>query len=139
MPIIDLLPEQSAEDATEEATPGIEVSWELQAVAESIADYMKQQNGELQEDSESDVPISVELQNARLLLRDKVMVIIGGVCKPHAQQRLIKSLQVKGVRWLRARKQDQVSDFKAKLTGAAVVVLITKNHGTQAQRRAGNV
>lgn len=129
LPIIDLLPEQSAEDATEEVTPGIEVSLELQAVAESIADYLKQQNEEVHEDSDADLLVSAELQNARLLLRDKVMVIIGGVCKPHAQQRLIKSLQVKDVRWLRARKQDKVSDFKAKLTGAAVVVLITKIMG----------
>lgn len=125
-PVIDFLPEHSTEEIENEAASGIEFSSELQIVAESIADYLKQQNYDVPEDSQTELPVSENLQRARQLLGNKVMVIIGGVCKPHAKQRLLKGLQLKEVRWLTARKQDKVSAFRPQLTGASLVVLITK-------------
>jgi ribosome-interacting GTPase 1 len=39
---------------------------------------------------------------------------------------LIQGLQLEDVRWLTARKQDKVSTFRSRLTGAAAVILLTK-------------
>lgn len=65
----------------------------------------------------------------RSLLSGKVLVVVGGICRPHAADRLKREFDVCELRWLNATKADRVDFFQPELRGAAVVVLITRLMG----------
>ena len=133
LPLIDLLPESVFSGEGEGSDAELEVSREFRQVAESVLDFVEAEGAEseleleLEKEEESeDEELNPCVERVRELLRGRTLVVVGGVCKPHARKRLIQGLQLEDVRWLTARKQDKVSTFRSRLTGAAAVILLTK-------------
>lgn len=124
LPIIDNLPESTMDENDNVISQGLEVSGEFQQVIKSIYDYLTSTSDHaLVESSGTE---SEAVAQVSRMLSEKTMVVVGGVCKPHAAQRLKRELKLSEVRWLEATKRDRVSDFEPELNGAAVVVLITR-------------
>ncbi len=127
LPLIDLLPEPVTATDSECSGTELEMSREFQLVAESVLDFVETDGAQPDVEQElHDEELNPNVARVRELLRGRILVVVGGVCKPHARKRLIKALQLEDVRWLTARKQDRVSTFRSRLTGAAAVILLTK-------------
>ena len=124
LPIIDNLPESTTDENDNVVSQGVDVSGEFQQVIKSIYDYLIS-TAALPIPESNDTVTEAVAQVSRML-NEKTMVVVGGVCKPHAAQRLKRELKLGEVRWLEATKKDRVSDFEPELNGAAVVVLITR-------------
>ena len=122
--IIDNLPEATISDDGVVQPDGVEISDEFRQVIDSIHEYLATQPDSAATPTFEEA--TPEVARARELLAGKTLVVIGGVCKPHAAQRLKRQLKLGSVRWLEATKQDRVSEFRAALNGASVVVLITR-------------
>jgi hypothetical protein len=123
LPIIDNIPEQLVDENGNVISQGIEISNEFQQVLNSIYEYTVQQPVSAEEATDS---VTEDVIRVRGMLQDKILVIVGGIPKPQPAQRLKNSFKCREVRWLEATKQDRVSDFRPSLSGAAVVVLITR-------------
>ncbi len=123
LPIIDDFPERVIDEHGQVVSDGVEISPEFQLVLNSIYEFTALHASTVADSTETESEAVVKV---RSLLKDKILVVVGGVCKPLAAQRLKNKFKVREVRWLGATKQDRVSDFRTDLTGAAVVVLITK-------------
>ena len=133
LPLIDLLPESVFVGEGEGSDAELEVSREFRQVAESVLDFVEAEGAEselelelVKEEAAEYEELNPCVERVRELLRGRTLVVVGGVCKPHARKRLIQGLQLEDVRWLTARKQDKVSTFRSRLTGAAAVILLTK-------------
>lgn len=82
-------------------------------------------------------PVDVPAENCcteavaavRQRLQGKVLAVVGGVCRPHAAERLKREFNLQELRWLNASKADRVDYFQPDLRGAAAVVLITRLMG----------
>ncbi len=127
LPIIDNLPEPVLDEYDNVISDGVKISSEFRQVINSFYDYL----------ATAESPASPDLRDTETaavaqvgsMLSGQTMVVVGGVCKPHAAQRLKRRLKLGDVRWLEATKKDRVSDFRTDLNGAAVVVLITRLMG----------
>jgi len=124
LPIIDNLPEPVLDESNNVISEGVEISNEFRQVINSMYDYLATAEAPASPDSK-DLETAAVAQVGSML-SGQTMVIIGGVCKPHAAQRLKRKLKLGEVRWIEATKQDRVSEFRSDLNGAAIVVLVTK-------------
>lgn len=123
LPIVDDFPETLNDENDNVVSQGVEMSSEFQLVINAIYKYMLQHPAPVQESIEPDTEAVVKVSNR---LQNKVLVVVGGIRKPRAAQRLKHKLKVREVRWLEATKQDRVSEFRSSLNGAEVVLLITR-------------
>lgn len=124
LPIIDSLPEPVLDEYDNVISEGVEISSEFRQVIGSMYEYLATAEAPGSPDSKDSETAAVVQVGS--MLSGQTMVIVGGVCKPHAAQRLKRKLKLGEVRWLEATKQDRVRDFRSDLNGAAIVVLVTK-------------
>jgi hypothetical protein len=99
LPIIDNLPEGvSGGDA-----------WEQ--VAAEVDRYIASREPERPETASQRAP-TPELRRAAAMLQGKVVVLIGGQCRPHSQRALERDLELAELRWLSSRPHQSISEFE---------------------------
>lgn len=83
-----------------------------------------QRAAESEGQGEDDRADSAEIERARQLLADRVLVMIGGVPKPEAVESLRKSLALRDVRWLSKRDHASTAPFETEISRPDVDVVM---------------
>lgn len=76
------------------------------------------------EEGDEDRAGSAEIERARELLADRVLVMIGGVPKPEAVESLRRSLALRDVRWLSKRDHASTAPFETEIARPDVDVVM---------------
>ena len=74
--------------------------------------------------SEAVREVTGDVREVAKLLKEKSIVIIGGDCRPHAQDALKSALGIKEVIWIETREHQSIEGFEAYIARSEVAVVI---------------
>lgn len=125
--VYELLEDFSEAFGNKQAAADAEACWspEMQSVIQQLQHWRERNSVEAAAENSCTESVSA----VRKRLQGQVLVVVGGVCRPHAAERLKREFNLHELRWLNAAKADRVDYFQPDLRGAAAVVLITRLMG----------
>jgi hypothetical protein len=109
LPVVDQLPERDLPDG-------------FRRVVREIDGYLATRPAA--SDREANAEPSAQVKDAAALLRDKVVVLIGGVRRPQAHEALRQAFDLKDVDWVETKEHESITTFEPHIARPEVALVL---------------